>query len=92
MNRIIRALRKWVNGTDLENPFYSEIGRILPEKEEPKPDPLKLINRDLGNGNMISQHLSIEPPKDLTLQWDASEYEMVSMTPGELILKRREEE
>lgn len=121
MSRIRKALRKWVYGTDKEDPFRAEVGKTLEprygingrkptallmhermkdfieetgKKKEGKnmeqSSDLKLINRVSENGNMISEHLSIEPPKDLTIQWDHKEYEMVSITPGAIVLKRRE--
>ena len=60
--------------------------------EVEEPSALKLINRVSENGSLVSEHLSIEPPMELTIQWDTKVYGMVSLKPGELLLKRRVEE
>lgn len=52
-------------------------------------DGMKLINRISHNGKMISEHMTIDPPKELTIQWDAEECEIKMVTQGEVILKKR---
>ncbi|MFH5834570.1 hypothetical protein ACHAL6_00670 [Proteiniclasticum sp. C24MP] len=91
-DQIVAVENKWPDGSRCPFCGGGPIYAIQTIAEVEEPSALKLINRVSENGSLVSEHLSIEPPMELTIQWDAKVYGMVSLKPGELLLKRRVEE
>lgn len=50
---------------------------------------LKMAHRILHNGSMASEQFILKTPELMTVQWDANEYEVRTLTQGELTLKKR---
>lgn len=50
---------------------------------------LKMAHRILHNGSMTSEQFTLKTPEVMTIQWDANEYEVRTLTQGELTLKKR---
>jgi len=91
-DQIVAVENKWPDGSRCPFCGGGPIYAIQTIAEVEEPSALKLINRVSENGSLVSEHLSIEPPMELTIQWDTKVYGMVSLKPGELLLNRRVEE